>query len=45
MVLMGQMIRGQGASDLSTLRSETKQRTKDLAKEYGEQQGEADSKK
>jgi len=45
MVLMGQLIRGQGASELSTLRQETKQRTKDLVQEYGKQKEEEDSKK
>ena len=45
MALMGQIIRGQGASDLSTLRQETKQRTKELAQQYGKEQEEADSKK
>ena len=37
---MGQMIRGQGASELSTLREETKRRTREMAAEYGKQKQE-----
>merc|ERR1711982_23775 len=37
MALMGQLIRGQGAAELSTLREETKKRTREMAAEYGRQ--------
>ena len=42
---MGQMIRGQGASDLSTLREETKRRTREMAAEYGKQKQEEEEAK
>lgn len=44
MVLMGQLIRGGGASELSTLRQETKQRTRELAQEYGKELEEKEAK-
>ena len=44
MILMGQLIRGQGASELSTLRQETKQRTRELAQEYGRELEEKEAK-
>ena len=46
MALMGQLIRGQGAAELSTLREETKKRTREMAAEYGRQkEAEEESKK
>jgi len=44
MILMGQLIRGGGASELSTLRQETKQRTRELAQEYGKELEEKEAK-
>jgi hypothetical protein len=42
---MGQMIRGQGASELSTLREETKRKTREMAAEYGKQKQEEEEAK